>query len=62
MKLVMKTFWQLLMKKMMKMWKSEWWRVKEVTVKKLNWLKKANKMGINEVIKSNEIINNSFKP
>ena len=29
--------------------------------KKLVWLKKAKKIGINEVVKRNEIINNSLK-
>ena len=42
-------------------WKKalEWWIVKEV--KKLSSLKKAKKVGINEVIKRNEIINNTLK-
>ena len=40
----------------------EWWIVKEVMLKKLVWLKKVKKIGINEVIKRNEIINNSLKP
>ena len=44
-------------------WKKalEWWIVKEVMPKKLIWLKKAKKVGINEVIKRNEIINNALK-
>ena len=33
----------------------------EVIQKKLTWLKKAKKISINEVIKCNEIINNSLK-
>ena len=39
----------------------EWWAAKEVMLKKLVWLKKIKKIGINEVIKRNEIINNSLK-
>ena len=31
-------------------------------LKKMTWLKKAKKIGISEVIKCNEIINNSLKP
>ena len=31
-------------------------------LKKLTWLKKAKKIGKNEVIKSNKIIINSLKP
>ena len=44
-------------------WKKsfEWWIVKEVMLKKLVWLNKAKKIGINEVIKRNEIINNNLK-
>ena len=44
-------------------WKKalEWWIVKEVMPKKLIWLKKAKKVGIIEVIKRNEIINNTLK-
>ena len=54
MKLVMKTLWLFLMKKRnIESWKKglEWWIVKEVTLKKLVWLKKVKKVGINEVIK-----------
>ena len=40
----------------------EWWIVKEVPLKKLTWLKMAKKIGINEVIKHNKIINKSLKP
>ena len=36
----------------------EWWIVKDVMLKKLTWLKKTKKKGINEVIKSNKIISN----
>ena len=39
----------------------EWWIVKEAILKKLIWLKRAKKIGINKVIKRNEIINNSLK-
>ena len=31
-------------------------------VEKINLIKEGNKIGVNEVIKSNEIINNSLKP
>ena len=46
-----------------KSWKKalKWWIAKEVMLKKLVWLKKLKKIGINEVIKHNEIINNSLK-
>ena len=39
----------------------QWWIVK-VILKKLSWLKNVKKTGINEVIKHNQIINNSLKP
>ena len=44
-------------------WKKalEWWIVIEVMLKKLVWLKKVRKWSVNEVIRSNEIINNSLK-
>ena len=44
-------------------WKKalEWWIVKDVMLKKLIWLKKLKKIGINEVIRRNEIINDSLK-
>ena len=64
MKLVMETLWLFLMKKRnIKGWKKalKWWIAKEVMLKKLVWLKKLKKIGINEVIKHNEIINNSLK-
>ena len=67
MKLVMKTLRQLLMEKRnVENQKNalEWWIVKEVMFKKLIWLKKAKKkkkIGINEVIKRNGIINNDLK-
>ena len=64
MKLVMKTLWQFLMKKRnieSRKKALEWWAAKEVMLKKLVWLKKIKKIGINEVIKRNEIINNSLK-
>ena len=41
-------------------WELKWWIVTELMLKKLVWLKKVKK-GINEVIKRNEIINNSLK-
>ena len=40
----------------------EWWIVKEVILKKINLIEKGKKIGINKVIKSNKIINNSLKP
>ena len=40
----------------------EWWIVKEIIMEKIIWLKKVKKIGINEIIKCNEIINNSLKP
>ena len=50
-------------KKKFESWKKalEWWMVIEVMLRKLVWLKKAEKMGINEVIERNEIINYSLK-
>ena len=63
MKLVMKNLWLFSMKKRnIESWKKalEWRIVKEVMSKKLVWLKKVKKY-INEVIKRNEIINNSLK-
>ena len=60
----MKAFRQLLTKKKnMENWKKalESWIVIEVMSKKLVWLKKAKKIGIIEVIKRNEIFNNSLK-
>ena len=65
MKLSMKILRQLLMKRKNteNLKKAlEWWIVKEVMLTKLTWLKKVKKNGINEVIKCNEIINNSLKP
>ena len=35
----------------------EWWIAKEVMLKKLVWLNKVKKIGIDKVIKRNEIIN-----
>ena len=58
----MKTLKQLLMKKKnIDNWKKalEWWI--EVMLKKLVWLKEVKKIDINEVIESNEILNNSLK-
>ena len=60
----MKALWLFLIKKRnIESWKKalEWWIVKEVMLKKLAWLKRATKIGIDEVIKCNEIINNSLK-
>ena len=60
----MKTLWLFLTKKRnIESWKKtlEWWIVKKLMFKKLVWLKKVKKIGINEVIKRNEIINNSLK-
>ena len=52
-----------IIKKDIKNWKKalEWWIVIELMLKKIVSLKKAKKMGINEVIKRNQIINNSLK-
>ena len=49
--------------KNMENWKKalELWIVEEVMLKKLAWLKKTKKIGIHEVIKRNQIINNSLK-
>ena len=61
----MKILWQLLMKKnnMRNQKKAlEWWIAKEAMLKILTWLKKAKKIGVTEVIKRNNIINNSSKP
>ena len=65
MKLAMKTLWQLLVKKkkygelkgtirMMNSQRSD--------VEKNNLIEEGKKIGIHEVIKRNEIINNSLKP
>ena len=64
MKLVMKTLWLFLMKK-----KNidnqkkvlEWWTVEKSGVEKISLIEEGKKIGINEVIKRNEIINNSLK-
>ena len=40
----------------------EWWIIKELMLIKITWMKKAKKIGVNEVAKRNEIINNSLKP
>ena len=44
-------------------WKKalEWRIVIEVMLKKLVWLEKVRKWSVNEVIRSNEIINNSLE-
>ena len=54
---------EIIKKKNIENWKKafEWLIVIEVMLKKLVWLKKAKKVGINEVIKRNEIINSSLK-
>ena len=65
MKLVMKTLSLLLMKKkdIDNLKKAlAWWIVKEVMLKKINLTEESKKIGISEVIKRNEIINNSLKP
>ena len=54
--------WLFLMKKKnIENWKKslEWWIAKDV--KKISLIEDGKKVGINEVIKSNEIINNSLK-
>ena len=54
---------EIIKKKNIENWKKafEWLIVIEVMLKKLVWLKKAKKVGVNEVIKRNEIINSSLK-
>ena len=54
--------------KIIENWKKvlEWWignriAFKEVMRKKLIWLKKVKRIGVNKVIKYKEIINNSLK-
>ena len=53
----------LMKKRNIENWKKalEWWIVKEMMLRKLVWLIKVKKIGINQVIKRNEIINNSLK-
>ena len=69
MKLVMKTLQQFLMKKRIESWKKEL-RLKESIrlmntqrsdVEKISLIKEGEKIGINKVMKCNEIINNSLK-
>ena len=61
MKLVIKILWQLLMKKQTIEKALGWWVVKEVIQKKKNLIEEAKKIGVDEVIKCNEFINNSLK-
>ena len=63
MKLSMKILWQLLIKKktIENLKKAlEWWIVKEVIQKKINLIEEGKKIGIDEMFKHNEIINNSL--
>ena len=65
MKLVIKTLWQLLMMK-----KKNWELKESIRImnsprrdsEKINLIEEGKKLGINEVIKSKKIINNSLKP
>ena len=64
MKLIMKTIWQLLLgkkyrelKESIKMMNSQ-----RSDSEKINLIEEDKKIAINEVIKSNKIINNSLKP
>ena len=61
MKLVIKILWQLLMKKQTIEKALGWWVVKEAIQKKKNLIEEAKKIGVDEVIKCNEFINNSLK-
>ena len=61
MKLVIKILWQLLMKKQTIEKALGWWVVKEVIQKKKKLIEEAKKIGVDEVIKCNEFINNSLK-
>ena len=73
MKLVMKTLWQFLMKKRnIENWTSNdeysgWWiairmmNSQRSDVEKISLIEEDEKIGMNEVIKCNEIINNRLK-
>ena len=64
MELVMKTLWLLLMKKKnIENLKKAWWMMnsQRSDAEKNNLIEEGKKIGINEFIKCNEIINNSLK-
>ena len=60
----MKTLWQLLMRKKYRELKESIRMMdsQRSDVEKVNLIQEGKKIGINEVIKCNEIINNSLKP
>ena len=61
----MKTLWQLLIKRKKYRELKESIRMmngQRSNTEKINLIKESKKIGINEVIKRNEIINNSLKP
>ena len=65
MKLVMKTLWQVLIKRKKYRELKESIRMinsQRSDTEKINLIEEGKKIGINEVIKRNEIINNSLKP
>ena len=64
MKLVMKTLGQLLMKKKISTLKESirMMNSQRSDIEKINLIEEGKKIGINEVIKRNEIINNSLRP
>ena len=64
MKLVMKTLWQLLMKKKYQELKGSirMMNTQRSDSEKINLIEEDKKIGINEVIKRNRIINNGIKP
>ena len=62
MKLVMKTLWLLLMKKYQELKESiRMMNSQRSDFEKISLIEEGKKIGINEVIKRNEIINNSLK-
>ena len=60
----MKTLWQLLMRKKYRELKESIRMMdsQRSDVEKVNLIQEGKKIGINDVIKCNEIINNSLKP
>ena len=60
----LKTLWLFLMKKRnIENWKKtlEWMNSQRSDVEKISLIKEGKKIGVNEVIKPNEIINNTLK-
>ena len=49
------------LKESIRMMKTQWWKVREVILENIIWLKQVKKIGIDEVINRNEIVNNSLK-